>query len=109
MGSVYERLQQEGRNRTELRNASFRNLNILSGQKSRRSDLNKYEKAFVEHIAQLNISGPSFAALAREALEAEYGGEIDNVLNGLKQQTLENPEKFAAELSMSFGTQAMQY
>jgi len=81
----------------------------LWNEGARRSDLNEYEKAFVEHIAQLNISGPNFAALAREALEAEYGGEIDSVLNGLTQETLRNPEKFAVEVFKVFGTQAMQY
>ena len=78
-------------------------------QRARRSELNKYEKAFVEHIAQLNISGPSFAALAKDALEAEYGGEIDSVLKGLDLETLGNPEKFAAEVFKVFGTQAMKY
>jgi hypothetical protein len=63
----------------------------------------------VKHIARLNIEGPAFAALVREAMEAEYGGEIDNVLRGLKQQALEDSEKFAAELFKAFGTQAMQY
>jgi len=76
---------------------------------SRRPGLNEYEKAFVEHIAGLHIEGPVFATLVREALEAEYGGEIDNLLGGLKPQTLEDPEKFAAELSKTFGADAMEY
>jgi len=57
----------------------------------------------------LNIDGPDFEALAREALEAEYGGEIDNLLNGLDQSTIQNPGKFATELFKAFGTGAMRY
>jgi len=63
----------------------------------------------VEHIDRLGIEGPTFAALVREALEAEYGGEIDAVLDDFKQQTLEDPKKFAGELFKIFETQAMQY
>lgn len=71
--------------------------------------MNEYEKAFVEHIAQMNLSGPEFAALVRQALEAKYGGEMDNLLNRLGQPSVENPEKLAAELFKAFGTDAMEY
>jgi len=57
----------------------------------------------------LNIDGPDFAALTRQALEAEYGGEIDNLLNSLDQSTIQNPGKFASELFKAFGTGAMKY
>ena len=57
----------------------------------------------------MNIDGPDFAALARQALEAKYGGEIDNLLNGLDQSTIQNPGKFASELFNAFGTGAMRY
>jgi hypothetical protein len=57
----------------------------------------------------LNIEGPALATLVREALEAEYGGEIGTLLDGLKPQTLEDPEKFAAELFKTFGSETMQY
>lgn len=63
----------------------------------------------MEHIARLNIEGPGFAMLVSEALEAEYGGEVDNLMKGLSQGTLESPEKFAGELFKTFGTEAMQY
>jgi hypothetical protein len=42
-------------------------------------------------------------------MEAEYGGEINNLLSGIKQQTFENPKKFAKELSKTFGETAMRY
>jgi hypothetical protein len=71
--------------------------------------LNDYEKAFVEHIAKLNIQGAAFAKLVQEGLEAEYGGEIGTLLSSLKPPTLESPEKFAAELYRTLGTGAMPY
>jgi hypothetical protein len=71
--------------------------------------LNDYEKAFVEHIAKLNIQGAAFTRLVREGLEAEYGGEIGTLLSGLKPTTLESPEKFAAELYRILGSGAMPY
>jgi hypothetical protein len=63
----------------------------------------------VEHIARLNLDGPTFAVLVKQAMEAEYGGEIRSLLSGLKQQTFENPKKFAVEMSKTFGESAMQY
>ncbi len=89
-------------------NAIFRSLTIPVS-KARRRSVNKYEKAFVEHITRLNVEGPDFAALVRRALEAEYGGEIDNLLNGLDQTTIQDPEKLAAELFKAFGADAMNY
>ena len=63
----------------------------------------------MEHIARLNIDGPTFALLVKQAMEAEYGGEIHSLLSGFKQQTFENPKKFAVELSKTFGDSAMRY
>jgi len=63
----------------------------------------------VEHIARLNLEGPTFALLVKQAMEAEYGGEIHSLLSGIKQQTFENPKKFAVELSKAFGDTAMKY
>lgn len=63
----------------------------------------------MEHVARWNFDGPTFVALVRQAMEAEYGGEINNMLSGIKQQTFENPKKFAKELSKTFGDTAMQY
>lgn len=63
----------------------------------------------MEHVARWNFDGPTFAALVRQAMEAEYGGEINSMLSGIKQQTFENPKKFAKELSKTFGETAMQY
>ena len=71
--------------------------------------LNQYEKAFVEHIERLNLDGPTFASLVKQAMEAEYGGEIHSLLSGFKQQTFENPRKFAQEMSKTFGESAMRY
>jgi hypothetical protein len=71
--------------------------------------VNQYEKAFVEHIARLNLDGPTFVALVRQAMEAEYGGEVNHLLSGIKQQKFEDPKKFAEELSKQFGDQAMRY
>jgi hypothetical protein len=79
------------------------------GARTRRPELNEYEKAFVEHVTRLKIGGPNFAKLAREALEAEYGGEIDALFSGLSQETLESPERFAAEVFKTFGKEAMPY
>ena len=58
---------------------------------------------------RLDIGGAAFAQLVREALEAEYGGEVDTLLNGFGRQTLENPERFAVELFEALGTEALQY
>ncbi|MDA4126457.1 MAG: hypothetical protein OK452_04545 [Thaumarchaeota archaeon] len=80
---------------------------MFSGLEENRLD--QYEKAFVEHVARLNLEGSTFAALVRQAMEAEYGGEINNLLSGIKQQTFENPKKFAKELSKTFGETAMRY
>ena len=71
--------------------------------------MNEYEEAFVDHVEELGIDGPTFSALVKESLEAEYGGEIDAVFKGLSQETLEDPEKFATEVFKAFGTGAMQY
>jgi hypothetical protein len=73
------------------------------------SGMNEYEKAFVDHVEELGIGSEAFPALVREALEAEYGGEIDAVFKELSQETLESPEKFATEVFRVFGTSAMQY
>jgi hypothetical protein len=63
----------------------------------------------VDHIARLNLDGPTFALLVKQAMEAEYGGEIHSLLSGFKQKTFEDPKKFAVELSRTFGDSAMQY
>ncbi len=63
----------------------------------------------MEHIARLNLDGPTFALLVKQAMEAEYGGEIRSLLSGFKQKTFEDPKKFAVELSKTFGESAMQY
>jgi len=71
--------------------------------------LNEYEKAFVERIDRLNLDGPTFALLVNEALEAEYGGEVDNLTKDFDQATLESPERFAEGMFEMLGTDAMQY
>jgi len=72
--------------------------------------MNEYEKAFVQKLAQLKVApGPDFAALTKAALEGEWGGEGDELLRGLGEQVLEDPEKFAAELSRTYGHGAVQY
>jgi hypothetical protein len=71
--------------------------------------LNEYERAFVDHMVRSSMAGPDFARLAKEAFEAELGGEGDALLKGLDQQTLENPERFASEIYKAFGLGALQY
>ena len=72
--------------------------------------MNEYEKAFVERIEQLKIApGPAFALLTKEALEGEWGGEGDQLLMGLGQKTLEDPQRLASELVKTYGTGAMKY
>jgi hypothetical protein len=73
--------------------------------------VNKYEKAFVEHIYRLKIKdGPTFTKLVTEALEAEYGGQVSSLWSDLSQQSVEDPEKFAAALYKALGTdEAMKY
>jgi hypothetical protein len=78
---------------------------IIAGMKS----MNEYEKAFVKHIARLNVQGQNFARLTKEAFEAEFGGEGDILLNDFDQDTLENPEKFAVALHKGFGEDALEY
>lgn len=63
----------------------------------------------MEHIVRLNLDGPEFADLAREALEAEYGGEIVGLLKGIDQSAIQDPGRFASELYKNFGTEAMKY
>lgn len=55
------------------------------------------------------ITGPDFARLTKETLEAEIGGEGDALLKDLSQQTLEDPELFASEMYKTFGMGALQY
>ena len=71
--------------------------------------MNEYEKAFVEQISRSKTSGPEFARLTKEALEAEYGGEVDNLTSGLSQEVLEDPERFAAQMYKTYGNGAIQY
>jgi hypothetical protein len=72
--------------------------------------LNAYEKVFLGRIAKLNISpGPDFAALTREALEREWGGQVVALLAGISQKTLESPKKFASALYKTYGDGAMKY
>jgi hypothetical protein len=47
--------------------------------------------------------------MAREALEAEYGGEIQVFLRSFSQPTLEDPRKFAEEAYKAFGSAALPY
>ena len=54
--------------------------------------------------------GPTFTKLTTEALEAEYGGQVSSLWRGLDDQTMEDPEKFAAALYKTLGTdEAMKY
>lgn len=72
--------------------------------------MNAYEKVFLERIAKLNISsGPDFAALTKEALEREWGGQVVALLAGIGQATLESPKKFASALYKLYGDGAMKY
>jgi hypothetical protein len=71
--------------------------------------MNEYEQAFVDHVQELGIDGSAFSALVREALEAEYGGEIDAVFKDLNEEALESPEMFATTVYKTFGKEAMQY
>ena len=57
----------------------------------------------------MNISNSDFPVLAREALEAEYGGEIDVLLVDIGEDTLANPEKFARKMFKIFGKNAIQH
>lgn len=61
-------------------------------------------------ITKLNISaGPYFAALTKEALEREWGGQVVALLAGISQKTLESPKKFASALYKIYGEGAMKY
>ena len=71
--------------------------------------MNDYEKVFLDKVSELKIDGPTFSALVRQSLEAEYGGEIDTVLSSLDEESLENPKKVAAELYKTFGNDVMRY
>jgi len=71
--------------------------------------MNAYVKAFLERLARLNISDSDFPMLAKEALEAEYGGEIDSLLADIGQDRLAIPAEFAEELFKVFGKNAAQY
>lgn len=73
--------------------------------------MNKYEKAFVEHIGRMKIQdGPTFTKLFTEALEAEYGGQVSSLWRGMNNQAMEDPEKFASALYKALGTdEAMRY
>lgn len=72
--------------------------------------MNAYEKVFLARIAKLNISpGPDFAALTKEALEREWGGQVVALLAGISQKTLESPKKFASALYKVYGEGAMKY
>ncbi len=75
----------------------------------RESTLNEYEKAFVEHMAKSGIEGGDFSRLVRDAFEAELGGQGDTLLQGMSQEVLEDPERFASELYKTFGMEALQY
>lgn len=58
----------------------------------------------------MNIGrGPTFAAAARAAFEREFGGEVDEILRGMKRKTLEDPKKFASELYKTYGDGATRY
>ena len=72
--------------------------------------MNEYEKVFLERIAELKIPpGPTFAKLAKAALEGEWGGEGDQLLVGIGQETLEDPRRFASELIKTYGDGAERY
>lgn len=71
--------------------------------------MNEYEHAFLTHFKRLNITDTYFPALARDALEAEYGGEVDILLREVGETALANPEKFAEELFRILGLAALQY
>lgn len=72
--------------------------------------MNELGKAFVERMTRLKISpGPNFAALTKQALEGEWGGEGDALLAGLSRETLESPKRLASELFRSYGEGAMNY
>ena len=72
--------------------------------------MNMYEKAFVERIGKCGIAkGPEFASLTKEAFEREWGGEGVELLTGLRLKTLEDPKKFASEMTKTYGEGAMQY
>jgi hypothetical protein len=72
--------------------------------------LNAYEKVFLARITKLNISpGPDFAALTKEALEKEWGGQVVALLAGISQKTLESPKKFASAMYKLYGEGAMKY
>ena len=73
------------------------------------SELNEYERAFVDHMARSGIAGLDFARLTKEVFEAEIGGEGDALLKGLSQPALEDPGLFASELYKTFGLGALQY
>ena len=72
--------------------------------------MNEYEKAFVQRMGVLKVTpGPGFASLVQNAFEREMGGEETSFLTGISRKTLEDPEKFAAELYNTYGTEAMGY
>ena len=61
-------------------------------------------------INKLNISpGPDFAALTKEALEREWGGQVIALLAGISQKTLESPKNLASALYKMYGDGAMKY
>lgn len=96
--------------RSYHRNAR-RQATLLSHQVAHPDEqaLNEYEKAFFERMSRLDVDGPDFARLTREALEAEFGGEGDAILKGLGPETLEDPKRFASEMYKTYGRGALQY
>jgi hypothetical protein len=67
-----------------------------------------YERDFVFRIKCLAINGSDFARLARETLSQILGeGGSSVVLQGMKKEVLESPEKLARELSRFFSSGAI--
>ncbi len=60
-------------------------------------------------MSRSGIEGNDFARLIKDVFEAEFGGQGDTLLRGLRQEALEDPRLFASEMYEKFGTEALQY
>ncbi len=60
-------------------------------------------------MSRSGIEGAEFARLTRDVFEAELGGQGKTLLNGINQETLEDPERFATKLYETLGMKALQY
>ena len=65
--------------------------------------MNEYEKSFVARMNQLTRAGYDFGGGSRAALEAKFGGAADVLLRGMSSQSMLEPDRFATELSRTFG------